>query len=336
MNNYERYMGMVKGEQVDYVPRIPILMHYAAKHIGASYADFAGDYNTLVKANIALAEDFGVSQLDIMSDPWRETADYGAEIEYLETTCPQCLKHPLEDSKDLSLLTRPEVGKTTRLTAAIKAIEAYKAYGYKEYSITGWVEGPAAEASDIRGVSNFMIDLIDDEEFACELMDLCVDVAIEFAKAQIAAGADTIGVGDAIASQMSADMYERLVFPREKRLVDGIHEAGGLVRLHICGNTNHILPVAASLGVDIIDCDWMVDVVKVRELFPKNTVIAGNLDPVEGIMESTPEKIHQNFIDLYHKVGNPYFVNAGCEVPMDTPKENLQALCKPIQYNSSI
>jgi len=29
-------------------------------------------------------------------------------------------------------------------------------------------------------------------------------------------------------------------------------------------------------------------------------------------------------------VGNPYFVNAGCEIPAGTPVENLKALCKPI------
>ena len=52
MNSYERYMAMVKGQKVDIVPRIPILMHFAADHINASYADFARDYKVMCKANI--------------------------------------------------------------------------------------------------------------------------------------------------------------------------------------------------------------------------------------------------------------------------------------------
>jgi uroporphyrinogen-III decarboxylase len=33
-------------------------------------------------------------------------------------------------------------------------------------------------------------------------------------------------------------------------------------------------------------------------------------------------------------VGNPYMVNAGCEIPSGTPEENLSALCDPIPYGS--
>ena len=38
--------------------------------------------------------------------------------------------------------------------------------------------------------------------------------------------------GDAIASQISAKMYEKLVLPREKLLVDAIHDNGTVVNLN--------------------------------------------------------------------------------------------------------
>lgn len=44
------------------------------------------------------------------------------------------------------------------------------------------------------------MDLMDDGPYAAELMDLCVEVALDFGRAQIAAGADTIGIGDAAGS----------------------------------------------------------------------------------------------------------------------------------------
>ncbi len=330
MNSYERYMGMVKGERVDFVPRVPILMHFAAKHINATYADFARDHRVFTEAKQRLVEDFGMEQLDLLSDPWREMADYGGEIEYLESTCPSCVRHPLQDSRDIDALPRLDPKTSGRCANAIRAVRAFKDYGWQKYSITGWVEGPAAEASDVRGVSNYLTELLTDEVFSCELMDFCVDNAIVFAKAQLEAGCDTIGMGDAIASQISPDMYERLVLPREKRLIEAIQAAGGLVRLHICGDINHLLPMIATLGVDILDCDWMVDMEKARSVCDPKTVLAGNLDPVSAVMESTPEAIHQAFKELYEKVGNPYFVNAGCEIPLETPPENLRAVCEPI------
>jgi uroporphyrinogen decarboxylase len=50
-------------------------------------------------------------------------------------------------------------------------------------------------------------------------MELCTRTAIRFAEAQLAEGADTIGVGDAIASQMPPDLYRELVWPFQKQLL---------------------------------------------------------------------------------------------------------------------
>jgi uroporphyrinogen decarboxylase len=34
----------------------------------------------------------------------------------------------------------------------------------------------------------------------------------------------------------------------------------------------------------------------------------------------------------YAEVGNPYMVNAGCEIPPGTPPANLKALCEPVPH----
>ena len=320
---------MVKGEKVDFVPRIPVLMHFAADHIKASYADFARDHKVMCDANIALVTDYGIDQLDVMSDAYCETSAWGGKITYHEETTPHCTA-PLAENKDLGLLATPDLI-SPRVKNRLDAIDAFKKFGHEKYSITGWVEGPAAEAADVRGVEKFLVDLMLDESFACELMDKCTDFAVEFALAQIARGCDTIGVGDAIASQIGPDLYERLVLPREKILFDAIQKAGGLIRLHICGDINPLLPSIATLGVDIIDCDWQIDIVKARKILGPKVTIAGNLDPVEDILRSTPDKIHKGFKRIYNEIGNPYFVKGGCEIPRDTPPENLRAVCEPIE-----
>lgn len=309
-------------------------MHFAADHINASYADFARDYNVMCKANIALVNDYGFDQLDVMSDAYRETSAWGGKITYHETMTPHCTA-PLADSKNVGLLVRPDIYKSERLVNALQGIDAYKDFGYKKYSITGWVEGPAAEAANVRGVENFLMDMMMDELFACEVMDKCLEFAIEFAKVQIEHGCDTIGIGDAIASQVGPDLYERLILPREKILVDQIQKAGGLARMHICGDITKLLPGLATLGLDIIDIDWQVDIVKARKILGPKATIAGNLDPVEDILRSTPEQIHEGFKRIYNEIGSPYFVNAGCEIPSGTPVENLRALCEPIEAHST-
>ena len=191
-----------------------------------------------------------------------------------------------------------------------------------------------AEAADLRGVVTFLMDLIEDQTFAMQLMDHSLKVAIEFAIAQIKAGADTIGIGDAIASQVSPDIYESLIQPREKILIQEIKKAGAWAKLHICGNTTHLLPGIADLGVDILDVDHMVDISKTREIVGRKVAIAGNLDPVSEIKNGNPEMIRESIKMIYKKVGNPYMVNAGCEIPSGTPVVNLQALCEEVPFQN--
>ena len=149
---------------------------------------------------------------------------------------------------------------------------------------------------------------------------------MEFAKPQLEAGADTIGIGDAAASQISPDVYERIVLPSEQRLVRGLKEMGAKVRVHICGNITHLLPGLASLDLDVIDVDHMVSLSKVRKILGPEIAVGGNLDPVTDVFRSPPDAIRAKLESCYREVGNPFLVNAGCEIPSGTPVENLKAL----------
>jgi MtaA/CmuA family methyltransferase len=329
-------MGVLKGAEVDILPRLPILMAFAAKFIGSNYGEFASDYRVLVEANLRCAEFFDLDQMSAISDPYRETQGFGAEIEYIKDGVPRCNTTLLGDSKDLSLLQKPDPYKSVRMLDRIKAIEVFKNSVYERYSIMGWIEGPASEAASLRGDTNFLMDLLLDPDFIKELTHVCVEVGVEFAAAQLESGADTIGIGDAIASQISPVVYEQLIFPKEKRLVDAIHEAGGYVRLHICGDITHLLPFISKLGADIVDLDWQVSMTEARSVLGTETILVGNLDPVNAVMKSKPEKIADNVRQIYQDVGDPYMVGAGCEIPLDTPFENLKALCRPIPINKGL
>ncbi len=291
MNSLGRYLGVLQGERVDFLPRLPILMQFAAEYIGSNYGAFASDFRVLVEANRACAKAFGMDQLSVISDPYRETQGFGAGIEYVTDGVPRCPHPPLEHSKDFASLPRPNPLEAERMLDRVNAVRLFKEKFGGEYSIMGWVEGPAAEAADVRGVTTFLMDLLDDEVWTCEFMDMLVEVGIDFARAQIEAGADTIGIGDAIASQVSPDMYERLIQPREKRLVGAIRSMGVLVRLHICGNTTQLLPGIADLGVDIMDVDHMVDMLTVRKTLGDGVALCGNIDPAGAVRTRSPASI---------------------------------------------
>lgn len=331
MNGLERIRAAVEGQAADIVPRVPILMQYAAEYIGSNYGAFASDHRVLVRANRVCAEDFGFDQVSCISDPYRETQGFGGVVEYVRDGVPRST-HPLDADRDLSALPRPDPLVAERMCDRVDACRTYRETCAGRYSILGWVEGPAAEGADLRDAANFLMDLMDDPVYAGELMDRCLETGIDFARAQIEAGADMIGVGDAIASQVSPDLYENLIQPREKVLVDAIHKAGATVRLHICGDIRHLLPGIADLGIDVLDVDHMVPLGEARQAMGGRVVLAGNLDPAGVILRGKPSDIRDGVRRCMADAGMPFLINAGCEIPAGTPSENLKAFCEEIPW----
>ena len=333
MTSKERYETVLKGGRPDILPRIPILMQFAAEYIGSNYGAFASDHRVLVEANFRCAEDFGMDQLSCISDPYRETAGFGAPIRFHKNGVPECLKPPLAESDDLSVLTVPDPEIAERMRDRVDAVRLYKEKDAGLHSILGWVEGPGALAADLRGLQDFYMDLLEEPGWCADLMDLCLETGIRFAGAQIDAGADTIGIGDAMCSQISAEIYHELIQPRQKLLVEAIHEKGSRVRLHICGQTRHLWPGISALGIDILDCDSMVDMAEARLALGQKVVLAGKLNPVSEVLRSSPEAIRKGVDRCYKEAGPPFMICAGCEVPSGTPADNLKALCGAVSVS---
>jgi uroporphyrinogen decarboxylase len=102
--------------------------------------------------------------------------------------------------------------------------------------------------------------------------------------------------------------------------------------LHICGKITHLLPGIADLDINILDVDHMVNMATVRDTVDNRVTLAGNMDPVTGVLNGTPAAIKNAVSIAYEEVGNPFMVNAGCEIPSGTPTENLRALCGLVPY----
>ena len=332
MTSLERYLKTLRGEKVDFLPRVPILMQFAAEYIGSNYAAFASDYKVLVEANLRCREDFGFDQVSVISDPYRETQGFGGKIRYEQDHPPVCEQIVVPDITDLSALPdNPDPYQSERMLDRLLAVREFKQRVGGDCSILGWVEGPAAEAADLHGVENFLMDLMLEPEACSALMKRCTETAIRFAQAQITEGADTVGVGDASCSQLPPALYREWVWPYEKQLFEEIHAAKGLVKLHICGDITHLLPHLAELPIDVLDLDHMNDPAVVRKTVGKKMAIAGRLDPVRDVLNSTPERIRAAVLESYAHLGDPHLVMAGCEIPPGTPPENLKALCEPVQ-----
>jgi len=232
----------------------------------------------------------------------------------------------LVDKTRLVNLHIPDPLECPRMRDRIMAAELFREKVGGEKCIEGWIEGPCAEGADLRGINTLMMDLYEDPGFVRDLFAFVVELELQFAKAQVEAGIDLMGVGDAAASLVGPQLYEEFVWPYEKQLVDGLHALGAPVRLHICGNTTPILEGMGRLGCEIVDLDSLAPLAEARKAMGPTHVLLGNIEPVGALRNGTPESVFEAVARCHSEAGQRFIVGAGCEVPRDTPYPNLDAM----------
>ena len=329
MNGRERILAHLAGRPVDRLPLMPITMMLAARQTGARYLDFCTDYRVLAEGQIRTAETFGFDYVNTMSDPAREAADCGARVQYFDDQ-PVALDEEqalLADKIQLAGLKQPDPLGGGRMHNGIRAVALLRERVGKDLLVEGWIEGPMAEAADLRGINTLMLDFYDDPGFVRDLFDFVLEMELRFAREQVAAGADLIGIGDAAASLIGPELYRDFVWPYEQKLIDGIRALGVPARLHICGNTRAHLAAMGRLGCAIMDIDYPVSLAEARAQMGPDQILLGNLNPVAGLRNSTPAAVTAALAACHRDAGPRFIVGAGCEVPRDTPVENLRALC---------
>ncbi len=328
MTGRERVFTLLKGGQVDHLPFMPITMQFACDRIGKEYYDYVMDHRILVEGQLKVAEEFDIDHVSCISDPTREAADCGALIIYTKDSPPAIDNQNalLADKTKLANLKMPAVLGGGRMHERVKAAALFKDKIGDDKIIEGWIEGPCAEGADLRGISTIMMDFYEDPVFVRDLFEFVIEMELNFAKYQIEAGVDLMGIGDAAASLIGPQLYEEFVWPYEKKLIDGVGSLGAAVRLHICGDTRGILAGMGRLGCEIVDLDYLTPVSEARAKMGPVQVLLGNIDPVSVLRNGTEEQIYQAIEQCHNQAGSNFIVGAGCEVVRDTPLENLRVL----------
>jgi MtaA/CmuA family methyltransferase len=327
VNSRERVLAMMDGRPVDRLPLMPITMMFAADRIAVKYRDYALDYRVLAEAQIRTAGEFDFDHVSCIAES-REAPDCGAVVEYFEDQPPSIVEKQalLADKTVLGRLKPPDPLGGGRMHDRVRGIALLRERVGRDKVVEGWIEGPCGAGADLRGINTLMLDFYDDPVFVRDLFAFVVEVALRFARAQVEAGADIIGVGDPAASLVGPKIYEEYVWPYEKILVDGLHGTGARVRLHVCGNTRRILEGMGRLGCDIVDLDSLASLFEAREKMGPQQVLLGNIDPVRVLREGTAESVYAAIAECHRQAGRRYIVGAGCEIPRDTPIPNVRAL----------
>jgi MtaA/CmuA family methyltransferase len=297
MTGKERVLARIRHEQPDHLPLMPITMMFAAEVAGVA----------------------------------RETADLGGAIEWFDDQPPAVIESRavLHEKSVLDGLPLPDpLAPGSRMKDRVDGVALLAREAGDELIVEGWVEGPCALAADLRGLNTLMLDFIDDPPFVEALFDYCVRLEVQFARAQVEAGATLMGIGDAAASLIGPRLYHQFVLPYEQKLIAAIREMGVPVRLHICGNTRKIAKGMGETGADIVDLDFLTPMDEARAAMPEPQVLLGNIDPVRVLRDGTPEQVEAALDACFRAAEPSYIAGPGCETPRGTPFENMEAMAR--------
>ena len=335
ITSLQRVRNTLAGEPVDHLAAQPMLMMFAAKHAGMAFIDYTRDGRKMAEAQLKVAEDFEVDCLLTCSDPAREVIDIAGagSVDWFTDQGPVINegRAALADKSRLRQFKLPDPWGGGRMHDRVRAIEFMRRRTGPGLSIVGWVEGPLALAAELRGLNTIMIDFTDDPAFVRDLFDFTAQVAVRYAPAQIAAGADTIGMSDAAASMIGPDLYAEFLYPAQRRVFEFLkdHHPNVIRRQHMCGNTTALAAKMRELPVDIYEIDFPADLPQVRRQLGDNRVICGNVSTITDLLEGSPDTVYEACRRCHEICGRFHLVGGGCEVSPLTPPENLRAM---VQY----
>lgn len=335
MTGCQRILAVLRGEPVDRLPMLPILHTGLAGPCGVALGDFFTRADVMADVLTEGVRRFGFDGVQLTLGVTGEAEALGAAVEQPADGGPVLREHLLADPGRLDVLRARDPTQGGRMPLFFDAVAraSRRVAGYTFVLAT--LRGPLLVASQLRGVEEILIDLIERPDLAERILDFTCGVIASLARALRPAGAHGLLLGEATCSPnfISPDLYRQTVLPRHRRLVSQLKADGWpFVGLHVCGNIVPIFDDLISTGVDFFDVDYQVPAARAVELAAGRVALRGNLDPSGGFRFGTAEQIRAETTALCAAVtGARWIAGSGCDIPPGTPAANLAAFAEVVR-----
>lgn len=332
MNGHERITAALKGEKPD---KTPVMLHnflMAAREHGVTMEQYRNNPKVIAETFISAVEKYQYDGILVDIDTVTLAGAVGVKVDFPVDDAARSHDGNIADLDKVFKLKPARVGDYKYILIWLEAVRMLKDYYKDEIYIRGNCDqAPFSLASMMRGAQPWMIDLMmgTEEQITC-LLEYCTDATSQFIKLMAQTGCDMVSNGDSPAGpeMISADMFAKYAMPYEKRIVELAHKEGVAYTMHICGNTEVILPHLKQIGADAYELDYKTDINKIYEMFHDSATLIGNIDPSGVLALGTADHVREKTIELLttYRDSNRFILNAGCAIPPATPSENLKVM----------
>ncbi|HYA44391.1 MAG TPA: uroporphyrinogen decarboxylase family protein [Acidimicrobiales bacterium] len=345
MNSVGRVAAAIAGRQPD---RVPVDLHNfqpAAKASGLPMSEVFRDGDLLAEAMLVAWREFGHDMILLENGTACNAEACGVEVHYRDDTAPVTGAPFLKSLAEAANLEVPDPYTTFPMSEVLKATRILaREVGDKAWICARADQGPMDLAAQLRGISEFMMDLASGEadELVHALLDYARRVATRYAYALIECGGRSTSIGEPMAgpAMISPRHYRRYPWAHERRMVEELKEHDIILHLHICGDTGRITDDFVGTGAQVLEVDHKTDITRLKEMARGITCLLGNIDTnllALGAVDDIDAACH-DLLDIC-KPGGGFILGPGCAMAPSTPPENIHALVESAKkwgrYDSS-
>ena len=207
----------------------------------------------------------------------------------------------------------------------------------------------------IRGMTNFLCDLLSDPQTAETILDRLLELKKRYWNLVLEEAGDLIDIvvenddyGTQESQLVSPDVYHRLFEPRLQELVRFVKEKHaerraavgepGYFFFHSCGNVLPYLPSFIDMGIDILNPVHLnakgMDPANLKREFGRDiTLWGGGIETQHVLPYGTPDEVRQNVrqnVELLKPDGGFVF-NTIHNIQAEVPPENILAMWETLQ-----
>jgi uroporphyrinogen decarboxylase len=337
---WELFKKVAKSRRADHVPVSLIIdSPWIPGYLGIKHVDYYFDPDVWFHANLRIMEEF--PEIIVFPSWWVEygmaiePSALGCKIRFFQDQPPvqlPMLLH-LEDVDDL-----PPVDPYTDglMPAALHRYQAQRTRileaGYIIPVVTA--RGPLCSAAFLRGLTQFMLDLVDNPSGVHKLMSYTTDATINWLRAQaevIGGSVEAVFVLDDIVGFLSRKHYLEFARPYLKKVFDSFPE-GWVKVYHNDANIEPFVEDLAGVGLDVLNWTYKLDLNDVRTRTGGKICLMGNIAPLEIGTLGAPQDIKMSVLNLLQRAGGDgVILSLGGGVSPGMPRANILAMAEAVR-----
>ena len=292
MNSYERVFRALNLEIPD---RVPIFEGAIAPKIiealipGGSAEDLVEKYDLDV---VYYREAYRYEPVDIQNNYFKD--EWGIVMMLGDDVMPSPVKNPLQKEENLKGFQPPDPRAPHRLAKLASAVRRFK----KVKPVVLGMSDTFAIPWKLRGMSDFLMDLITNPLFAKKIIDMVVEYNCELVRAAAQIGVDIIRPTDDYAfntgPMMSPKIWKEFFQPGLTKIVEVAHRHGLKVVKHTDGLIHDLIEPILETGVDAIHPIEPLpgqSLSEYKQRFGRRICLIGNLNCKEALTSESTEKV---------------------------------------------